>query len=606
MSSAHKGVRTGRRSLKALPVAALAVGTAGLFLSAPAHADGASQLPAIKAAAPHRTVSTAELKARVAGAIRVAGRTTARSTMSSSTTSGSTSGGKATPLIIGGSTTTFANAPFMVQLYYYDDKGTADTSDDVGFACDGTIVSHSKILTAAHCVHGYDWYDYGAIVSGTDQLVTTNADGSANLHGGVISLAGAQWNHPSYNDTTTDNDAAVLTVDPLYQGLASTAKALPITSSTDTASYTPGKTAVVYGWGRTSSTSEDESPTLLQATLPVDSDATCTQWDAADFKPGHMVCAGTPASGSDTGTIATCNGDSGGPLVENGKIIGIVSWGVKDCVEQGAYSVFTKVSTYAGAINQRMDDGSLLPLDHEDTLADLFARTPAGEAYMYQSKGTSFAARADEGDFSGLNLVRQADLNGDWSEDLVVRTTAGHLMFLDSLTGDATDIGAGWNAMKSITLPGDITGDGKPDLFATDSTGVAYVYPGTGAGKFGARVKVGSGWNIYGSVIYGKGDLTDDGRADIVARDSSGVLWLYKGTGSASAPWAARVKIGAGWNGYNAFASTGDMTGDGKADLLARDTSGVLWLYKGTGSTSAPYAARVKIGAGWNIYNLLG
>jgi hypothetical protein len=47
------------------------------------------------------------------------------------------------------------------------------------------------------------------------------------------------------------------------------------------------------------------------------------------------------------------------------------------------------------------------------------------------------------------------------------------------------------------------------------------------------------------------------------------------------------------------------VTGDGKADLLARDPAGSLWLYRGTGSTAAPFLARTYIGAGWSIYGAL-
>ncbi|GAA1349273.1 hypothetical protein [Streptomyces beijiangensis] len=38
-------------------------------------------------------------------------------------------------------------------------------------------------------------------------------------------------------------------------------------------------------------------------------------------------------------------------------------------------------------------------------------------------------------------------------------------------------------------------------------------------------------------------------------------------------------------------------------ELLARDKAGVLWLYKGTGRASAPYAARTRTGGGWSQYN---
>ncbi|MGW1881299.1 FG-GAP-like repeat-containing protein, partial [Streptomyces sp. NPDC001970] len=56
-------------------------------------------------------------------------------------------------------------------------------------------------------------------------------------------------------------------------------------------------------------------------------------------------------------------------------------------------------------------------------------------------------------------------------------------------------------------------------------------------------------------------------------------------------------------NIYNQLSATGDLTADGKSDLVARDTTGTLWLYRGTGNAAAPFATRTKIGGGWNIYN---
>lgn len=40
-------------------------------------------------------------------------------------------------------------------------------------------------------------------------------------------------------------------------------------------------------------------------------------------------------------------------------------------------------------------------------------------------------------------------------------------------------------------------------------------------------------------------------------------------------------------------------------ELRGQGKRGVLWLYKGTGSATAPFAAREQIATGWQIYNLL-
>src|SRR6185436_5028304 len=79
------------------------------------------------------------------------------------------------------------------------------------------------------------------------------------------------------------------------------------------------------------------------------------------------------------------------------------------------------------------------------------------------------------------------------------------------------------------------------------------------------------------------GDMTGDGRVDILGRDGDGVLWLYPTAGNAV--FGPRVVLGAtGWNAMASIMGAGDLTGDGKADLLARDNNGTLWLYRGNGA----------------------
>ncbi|MFG2526909.1 hypothetical protein [Streptomyces sp. NPDC048516] len=45
-------------------------------------------------------------------------------------------------------------------------------------------------------------------------------------------------------------------------------------------------------------------------------------------------------------------------------------------------------------------------------------------------------------------------------------------------------------------------------------------------------------------------------------------------------------------------AGRGDLTGDKRPDIAARDTSGVLWLYQGTEDTTGPFTLSVQLGQG--------
>ncbi|NMI61009.1 MULTISPECIES: trypsin-like serine protease [unclassified Streptomyces] len=626
-----------RRIRIAVPVAAAALAAAvgGALLMSSANAATAQPAPLAKTSGTSPSLAT--LEKRIGGAMAsdgAAGRPTRKSSPSASAstgtgtgtstgttgtgsgktattgtstgTSANTSGASVDPKIIGGTTTTITTAPWMAQLWYLDDKGTSNTSDDFGFFCGGSVVSPTKILTAAHCVkdeHGksYDWKAHGAVVTGTSQLPSA---GGTDLHGGTATSVLRQWNHPSYNPSTIDNDIAVLTLDGPVK-----AKPIRMTTSGDTASYASGTKATLYGWGRTSSATQDISGTLKTATLPIKSDATCGGYYKAEFIKGHMVCAGNPATGSDTGTTSACNGDSGGPLIVGGRIVGVVSWGVVDCVQKGAYSVFTKVSTYVGAAYPRVDDTNLSG-DHK---ADLFVRNSSTKTlYEKDSSGTSFGARQSWGAWSTSNVVLQTDLDRDGYQDVVERRTSNgdiHWWHYLPSTGKWADtkLFSDWRTRTRVVAPGDVTGDALPDLLSVDSGGVLWIYPGKGNGTFSARVKVSSGWNQYNS-LRAHGDFTGDGKADLIARSNTGsYVYLFKGTGNAGpGAFSSRIKVRT-WAGYNAFDAVGDVTGDGKADFLARTPAGTLYLYPGTGkATSEIFATAIKIGTDFKQYDIFG
>ncbi|MFG1806252.1 hypothetical protein ACGFMP_07275, partial [Streptomyces sp. NPDC049040] len=73
----------------------------------------------------------------------------------------------------------------------------------------------------------------------------------------------------------------------------------------------------------------------------------------------------------------------------------------------------------------------------------------------------------------------------------------------------------------------------------------------------------------------------------------------------ATAPFGTRTLIGPDWNIFDTIVGTGDVSGDGKADIVTRDSGGGLWLYPGTGKAAAPFGTRTLIGPDWDIYNLL-
>ncbi|MFF0535684.1 FG-GAP repeat domain-containing protein [Streptomyces coelicoflavus] len=208
------------------------------------------------------------------------------------------------------------------------------------------------------------------------------------------------------------------------------------------------------------------------------------------------------------------------------------------------------------------------------------------------------------------------DYDGDGSPDVLARDTGGRLWLNDTFDSREQHtysyfqnpeqlVGGGWNAYDRIEGAGNLGGAPVSDLVARDRSGVLWLYLGKGDAEspFTSRSRIGGGWNVYRQITGGS-DLNGDGRADLVATDTSGALWLYKGTGNWRAPFAKRVKIGTGgWGAYDQITATGDIAGAPAGDLVARDRSGVLWLYLGYGD--GRFAPRTRIGGGWNAYEHL-
>ncbi|WP_042369706.1 protease pro-enzyme activation domain-containing protein [Streptacidiphilus neutrinimicus] len=247
---------------------------------------------------------------------------------------------------------------------------------------------------------------------------------------------------------------------------------------------------------------------------------------------------------------------------------------------------------------------------------DLLARDAGGNLWQYQGTGKAsgvYAARTLVS--SGWNTYNMMTLPDGHDSlgggDMFARDASGTLWLLQGSGTAGTPfnapvrIGGGWNIYNSIVGVGSV-GTGGTSLIARDASGVLWLYQGTNnpSSPLKSRVRVGGGWSGYNAMV-GVGTIGSNHNSDLLTRDASGVLWLYQGTGNASAPFGARIRVGGGWNIYTSIVGARDLNGDGKNDVVARDASGVLWLYEGTNNPSAPYGARIRIGSGWNTYNQL-
>ncbi|MFF4529430.1 FG-GAP repeat domain-containing protein [Streptomyces sp. NPDC001407] len=213
---------------------------------------------------------------------------------------------------------------------------------------------------------------------------------------------------------------------------------------------------------------------------------------------------------------------------------------------------------------------------------------------------------------AGMAHLTAADLTGDGKADLAgVETATGSLWLYPGTGhgtfGDRVRIGTGWGGLGKLAA-GDFTGDGKADLLAVDSdTGNLYLYPGTGAARgmstLGDRVRIGTGWNTMRELTAM--DVDKDGKPDLVAVDKDGTLWAYPGTGRGTL--GDRVRIGTGWDSMTELTSPGDLNADGVADLVAVDRDGKLWAYPGSGTLDGTdtLGSRTQLGTGWDTMRQL-
>lgn len=239
--------------------------------------------------------------------------------------------------------------------------------------------------------------------------------------------------------------------------------------------------------------------------------------------------------------------------------------------------------------------------------------TPA--TFRYQISGTTLT-------FTGGSLNFGSALNGP----LVATVTANGGVQLSLLNQFASSTGilvsnfavgaGGWSSQNLYPRHiADVNGDGFSDIVGFGQTGVLVSFGSangsfSGAGQVLANFGQASGWSTDNQFHRELADVNGDGRADIVGFGIAGTLVsLARADGTFSNPVTGIANFGAnqGWATQDGFArTTGDVNGDGKADLIGFGYAGTLVsLGNGDGTFQGAKLAIGNFGVeqGWSSDN---
>ncbi|MCG2622261.1 FG-GAP-like repeat-containing protein [Arthrobacter sp. I2-34] len=247
--------------------------------------------------------------------------------------------------------------------------------------------------------------------------------------------------------------------------------------------------------------------------------------------------------------------------------------------------------------------------DFSNTIKSRIGRYPAiytTAGWWNQCTGNSTAFRDHPLHIAEYGVASPAPLPAGWTSwDIWQYSSSGPFV------GDSNVWRGSWTDLKNFAgmydrklrnaTPGDLTGDGNGDLLSRRKDGSMWLYPGNGKGGFGKERKIGSGWQKYNAII-GAGDLNGDKRPDVLARNTDGSLWFMAGTSTATLKKGVEISA-TGWAKYRSLLVPGDLTGDGKRDLLGTLSDGTVWVFPGLGTGS--FGAKTKVASGWSGYNQL-
>ncbi|XP_063917125.1 trypsin-like [Zophobas morio] len=233
--------------------------------------------------------------------------------------------------IIYGTVVDISDFPYQVALVHH-------RKNRKRIICGGALVRPRVVFTAAHCTHTKDFDEERkplSVLVGANYL--DDPDGRFHEIDRVVK-------HPDFSFHNYDHDFSVIV---LKEPVEYSSKARDIAVSDE--DHEGGTLATISGWGRTESGRPSK---YLRATkLTVEKWGKCQDYFPGILHPrisSNMICVKPSRT-------TTYFGDSGGPLVVNGKLIGLVSFGIRVKGKKKT-TVFSRVKNFMDFVDDVIPD----------------------------------------------------------------------------------------------------------------------------------------------------------------------------------------------------------------------------------------------------------
>ncbi|XP_038218228.1 phenoloxidase-activating enzyme-like [Zerene cesonia] len=249
--------------------------------------------------------------------------------------------------IFGGNETAIDQYPWLALIEYASKA----------LMCGGSLISRRYVLTAAHCLVRHDMKkrdavsvrlgDYNITNDGYD-CIEVDGDGNDCNQDPVTIRIEQTILHPEYKIQQTVMEANDIALIRLQESVKYSDFIRPICLPfTDSLTPPPsGLYLYAAGWGAVSET-VSTSEIKFHVDLPFTEPSVCSKLYSIRGKPiiwDRQICAGGELNKD------SCKGDSGGPLMraddKTYEVVGITSFGIRQCGNKGRPSVYTKVYAY--------------------------------------------------------------------------------------------------------------------------------------------------------------------------------------------------------------------------------------------------------------------